>query len=84
MKTIISEYTESEFLKLVTDICQVNTFNEDEHSRLVAHFCDVVEHPDCSDLIYYPDNEMDSTPERIVEIVKIWRKSQGLPLFKAE
>ncbi|WP_394167989.1 bacteriocin immunity protein [Photobacterium piscicola] len=82
MKTTISEYTESEFLKLITDICQVNTSNEQEHSGLVSRFCQLIEHPDGSDLIYYPENEMDGTPERIVEIVKNWRRSQGLPLFK--
>ncbi|HIF9096089.1 TPA: bacteriocin immunity protein [Photobacterium damselae] len=84
MKTTISEYTESEFLKLVTDICKVNVSDEKEHNGLVFHFCQIVEHPDGSDLIYYPDKEIDGTPKRIVEIVKKWRKSQGLPLFKDE
>ncbi|MGF1723123.1 bacteriocin immunity protein [Photobacterium nomapromontoriensis] len=82
MKSTISEHTESEFLKLVTNICQVNVSDEKEHSNLVFHFCQLVEHPDGSDLIYYPEKEEDGTPERIVEIVKAWRESKGLPLFK--
>lgn len=84
MKNTISEYTESEFLKLVTDICKVNVSDEKEHNGLVSHFCQIAEHPYGSDLIYYPEKDADGTPERIVEIVKNWRKSQGLSLFKTE
>ncbi|TOO00601.1 bacteriocin immunity protein, partial [Vibrio parahaemolyticus] len=40
-------------------------------------------HPDGSDLIYYPENSEDGTPENIVRIVKEWRLSQGLPCFKS-
>lgn len=82
MKDRIEEYTEAEFKKLVQDICSVNVASEDEHTQLVRLFCRLTQHPDGSDLIYYPDDEADATPERITEIVKNWRADQGLPRFK--
>ena len=82
MKNQISEYSELKFVKLVTDICEVNTSNEQDHADLVMHFCQITEHPDGSDLIYYPEDPEDATPERITEIVREWRTSQGLPCFK--
>ncbi|ASA58015.1 bacteriocin immunity protein [Vibrio gazogenes] len=78
----IEEYTETEFLKLVQDIISVKAGNEETHTKMVRMFCKLTEHPDGSDLIYYPDDPADATPERIVEIVKQWRASQGLPCFK--
>ncbi|EBD7443387.1 bacteriocin immunity protein, partial [Salmonella enterica] len=29
-----------------------------------------------------PENPGDDEPEKVVKIVKEWRRSQGLPLFK--
>ncbi|WP_422836636.1 bacteriocin immunity protein [Aliivibrio salmonicida] len=42
----------------------------------------LTQHPDGSDLIFYPENLGDDSPERITEIVKEWRESQGLSSFK--
>ena len=32
--------------------------------------------------IFYPNSPEDGKPENILKIVKEWRRSQGLPLFK--
>ncbi|SIO96728.1 bacteriocin immunity protein [Vibrio spartinae] len=82
LKNSINEYFEDEFLQLLQKICKAETSSENELDALVDHFEDITEHPDGSDLIYYPDDPADATPERIVEIVKQWRISQGLPCFK--
>jgi hypothetical protein len=82
LKNSINEYSEDEFLQLLQKICKADATSESELDALVDHFEDITEHPDGSDLIYYPDNPADATPERIVEIVKRWRTSQGLPCFK--
>lgn len=82
MKKSISEYTQSEFLDLLNDICFINGLSEGEHTRCVIHFDKITQHPDGSDLIYYPEDGADDSPEGILETVKKWRKSQGLPLFK--
>lgn len=82
MKENIEDYTEAEFTKLVQDICSVNAKTEEEHTQLVRLFCRLTQHPDGTDLIYYPDDDADSSPERITEIVKSWRVNQGLPGFR--
>ncbi len=82
LKNSINEYSEDEFLQLLQKICKADTSAESELDALVDHFEDITEHPDGSDLIYYPDDTADATPDRIVEIVKQWRTSQGLPCFK--
>ncbi|EMC3731226.1 bacteriocin immunity protein [Vibrio cholerae] len=82
MKDDISDYSQSEFFQLVNRICVVDYATEQEHIDAVLHFEEMTEHPDGSDLIYYPENPEDGTPENIVKIVKEWRLSQGLPCFK--
>lgn len=76
----LSAYSQSEFLQWVQRICLDDT--EQEHIDAVLHFEEVTQHPDGSDLIYYPEKEEDATPENIVRIVKEWRQSQELPCFK--
>ncbi|CAM3623412.1 Colicin-E9 immunity protein [Vibrio aerogenes CECT 7868] len=81
-KQTLEKYTQSEFTDLLRKICKADTNTEEELDLLIEHFEEITEHPDGSDLIYYPDDPADATPERIVEIVKEWRLSQGLPCFK--
>ncbi|EKQ3596540.1 bacteriocin immunity protein [Vibrio parahaemolyticus] len=83
MKDDISDYSQSEFFQLVNRICVVDYATEQEHIDAVFHFEEMTEHPDGSDLIYYPENPEDGAPENIVKIVKEWRLSQGLPCFKS-
>ncbi|HFP0111800.1 TPA: bacteriocin immunity protein, partial [Escherichia coli] len=45
-------------------------------------FIEITQHPSGSDLIFYPKSQGDDKPENILKIVKEWRRSQGLPLFK--
>lgn len=42
------------------------------------------EHPDGSDLIYYPQDDQDDSPEGIVKEVKEWRAKNGKSGFKSE
>ncbi|OOF32636.1 bacteriocin immunity protein [Salinivibrio costicola] len=83
MKNSIVDYTEEDCLKLVEQIFVENVAETDDVlDELLEHFELITEHPDGSDLIYYPEKEEDATPENIVRIVKEWRQSQGLPCFK--
>ncbi|UQS87600.1 bacteriocin immunity protein [Pseudomonas chlororaphis] len=79
----ISDYTEQEFLQFLTDICEVNCQNEEDHSVLVRHFRKISEHPKGSDLIFYPADDADDSPEGILKTVKEWRRANGLPGFKS-
>lgn len=83
LKDAISSYTEVEFINLINEIIEAKG-TDDYQDELLEHFCKISQHPDGSDLIYYPETDEDGTPERIVEIVKNWRESQGLSSFKTK
>ena len=82
-KTTITEYTEAEFLALVTRICDADYDTEQAHTDAVILFKKLTEHPDGSDLIYYPKQGQDDSPEGIVKLVKDWRFASGKPGFKS-
>ncbi|POX30565.1 bacteriocin immunity protein [Serratia marcescens] len=82
-KSTISEYTETEFLNFVREICNVSDYKtENDHTIAVLKFENLTEHPDGSDLIYYPKDGQDDSPEGIVKEVKEWRAKNGKPGFK--
>lgn len=82
LKNQFSDYTESEFLDLLTDIVESNG-SEEYQDQLLEHFIQITEHPLGSDLIYYPENPAEATPDRILETVEEWRSRNGLPGFKS-
>ncbi|EKP3243759.1 bacteriocin immunity protein [Escherichia coli] len=82
IKNSISDYTEAEFLQLVTAIYNADTASEEEQVKLVSEFERLTEHPDGSDLIYYPRNDREDSPEGIVKEIKEWRAANGKPGFK--
>ncbi|GKX63424.1 colicin immunity protein E2 [Pragia fontium] len=81
LRSRLNEYTEAEFLELINALCN-DLGTEQQQNLWLEHFIEVTNHPDGSDLIYYPVYEEDGTPQRIIEIVKQWRSSQGLASFK--
>lgn len=83
-KINITEYTEAEFLALVTKICDADFDTEQKHTEAVLLFKKITEHPDGSDLIFYPKPGLDDSPEGIVKTVKEWRAANGKPGFKPE
>lgn len=82
LKNNITDYTESEFLKLLTIICNADTASEEEQIKFVTHFEKVTEHPSGSDLIYYPEDGADDSPVGILKTIKEWRAKNGKPSFK--
>ncbi|AVX93397.1 bacteriocin immunity protein [Pseudomonas psychrophila] len=83
MNTKFSEYTESEFVALLQRIIG-HDGSESEVDQLVFHFEEISEHPDGSDLIFYPKEGADESAEGITQTVKAWRAARGLPGFKVE
>ncbi|WP_369071618.1 bacteriocin immunity protein [Klebsiella quasipneumoniae] len=79
---IIAEYTEAEFLAFVKKIRDADYDTESKHTDAVLLFKKLTEHPDGSDLIYYPKPGQDDSPEGIVKEVKDWRAKNGKPGFK--
>lgn len=78
----LSDYSEREFLDLVRKICRAEGLTEEDDNRLVREFRRLAEHPLGSDLIFYPDDGKDDSPEGIVKEVKEWRQANGKPGFK--
>ena len=86
----IEEYTESEFIELLEELRDRTRKDQSLKGKqlekyiddIVDHFIKVTEHPAMGDLIFYPENPGDDEPENIVKIVREWRRSQSLPLFK--
>ncbi len=90
LKYKIYFYTEGEFLEMLGeftnptgDNAQLKGEELDKYwDDLEEHLTRGTQHPLMSDLIYYPAKKGDDEPENILKIVKEWRRSQGLPLFK--
>ncbi|MBP5948576.1 MULTISPECIES: bacteriocin immunity protein [Pseudomonas] len=80
-KQSFSDYTEQEFIDLLERIIG-NDESEEDESRLVFHFNSICEHPEGSDLIFYPQEDADDSAEGITETVKKWRAANGLSGFK--
>ncbi|MCR4457382.1 MULTISPECIES: bacteriocin immunity protein [unclassified Pseudescherichia] len=81
LKNSLSDYTESEFAKLISAIINCEGDEKTQDANL-EHFISVTEHPAGSDLIYYPEGNNDGTPEAILKEVKEWRVANGKPEFK--
>ena len=69
MKTI-SDYTESDFLEFVSRLFNVENTTEAEDIKNLLEFKRLTEHPDGSDLIYYPREGREDSPEGVVQEVK--------------
>ena len=82
LKKNIGDYTELEFLELIKKICRADGITEEDDNKLVREFERLAEHPDGSDLIYYPNDGDDDSPAGILKTVKEWRAKNGKPGFK--
>ncbi|WP_174848099.1 bacteriocin immunity protein [Yersinia artesiana] len=63
----ISDYTESEFLELVRKLFNVEDASEEEDIQNLLEFERLCEHPDGTDIIFYPNSNQENTPERLVK-----------------
>ncbi|EBL7065654.1 bacteriocin immunity protein [Salmonella enterica] len=89
-KENIADYTENEFIEFLREFRKATRKNQSLKGKkleiyidgLVDHFINITEHPAQGDLIFYPESVEARKPENILKIVKEWRRSQGLPLFK--
>lgn len=79
----IEDITELDFLELVKKICKGDYKTQHQHGKAILEFKRLSEHPDGSDLIYYPKTLADDSPEGIVNTIKKWRAENGKPGFKS-
>ncbi|OCT22549.1 bacteriocin immunity protein [Pseudomonas putida] len=83
----LEELTEAEFLELIREFFENRTtLRGDAFGRylddLLFRFKEITENPLGSDLIYYPGEGADDSPEGVLERVKQWRAANGKPGFK--
>ena len=79
----ISDYTEIEFLVFVKKLFNVQNTTEEEDVKNIIEFTRLCEHPSGTDLIYYPDDSREDSPEGVFKEIKEWRAKNGKPGFKA-
>ena len=90
LKDNITEYTEAEFFKILCEFTpekiEQRTVSSDEMEAYLDKLLDklivITGTGYVSDFIYYPESSDADCPEGVLNEVKKWRKSQGLPLFK--
>ncbi|WP_236192238.1 bacteriocin immunity protein [Pseudomonas glycinae] len=81
MNKLISEISESDFLKFVTRVYNDDFDTEEEHVDAILEFKFLSEHPSGSDLIFYPEPGKGG-PAAVVAEVKAWRAANGKSGFK--
>ncbi|WP_095156406.1 bacteriocin immunity protein [Pseudomonas sp. Irchel 3E13] len=87
LKPRIEDYTEAEFLAFVTLFFRNDSPLEGNaygawKGRLLDHFEAITEHPSGSDVVYYPPEGSEDSPEGVVKSVKEWRAANNKPGFK--
>lgn len=79
-KSDLADYTEQEFKALIDAIDDAGT--EEDRGELVEQFNKIVPHPAGSDLLFYPEDGIDDSPDGVVQTIKDYCLSKGLPGFK--
>lgn len=80
-KEKLDQFSKTEFLNFVRAISQVQTKNDDELDSWVRHFDKVSLHPAGRDLIFWPEEGADSSPEGIVSEIERHCRETNLPCF---
>lgn len=80
LKSNLADYTKYEFKALIGAIDDAET--EEYRGKLVEHFNKIVPHPAGSDLLFYPEDGADDSPEGVVQTIEDYCASKGLPGFK--
>lgn len=83
-KKMLQDYTEEEFTDFVEKLCVDDFASEKELISALMKFKKITEHPSGSDLIFYPEDDQDNSPENIVSIIKEWRQANNKPGFKSD
>ncbi|WP_426817958.1 bacteriocin immunity protein [Winslowiella sp. 2C04] len=78
-KKKLTDYTENEFLDFVSKLFDIDNTTEAEDIKNILAFKRLTEHPDGSNLIYYPSED---SPEGVVQEVKEWLQANGKQGFK--
>ncbi|MCS4313234.1 hypothetical protein M2397_003542 [Pseudomonas sp. BIGb0381] len=78
----IPEYSESEFLSLINSLVDHSLKTEKDRDAVIQAIVGAAEHPDGTDIIFYPPEGAEDTPVGILKRIKEWRAANGKPGFK--
>ncbi|MCY1390966.1 Colicin-E2 immunity protein [compost metagenome] len=88
LKRRLEDYTELEFLLFLYEIfsnpqgLEGDDLN-DYMDKLIEQFEDITEHPGKSDVLFYPKEGQEDSPEGVLKEIKEWRAQNGKPGFKS-
>lgn len=86
-KSKLEEYTEDEFTALVNELFigpEGVSENEEEQYliNLALYIEKITEHPEKTDLLFYPPADREDSAKGVVKEIKAWRARSGKPGFK--
>jgi hypothetical protein len=84
LKNKLEDYTESEYKALIQRLFEGNYSSEAELDEIVETIVNTSEHPSRSDVLYFPEEGVEDSPEGVLNTIKTWRAANGKPDFKTE
>lgn len=81
-KQSVTEFTKDEFKDFIEYVTQFQGRTEEEDAAILVRFNALCPHPSKSDLIYWPAEGADDSPEGIVAEIERYCRENGLPGFK--
>jgi hypothetical protein len=84
IKNKFEEYTESEFASLLNRLAEGDYTSEKEHDAIIENIVSTSEWPTGSDVLYYPAEGVEDSPEGVLKAIKTWRAENNKPGFKPE
>lgn len=71
----ISDYTEAEFFSLISELFNRSFSSEKERDVVVYAIVNAAQHPDGTDIIFYPKEDEEDSPEGVLK-----ESRSGVPL----
>ena len=84
LKNTLEEYNESEYTTLIQRLFNGEYSSEAELDEIVENIVNTSEHPNGSDILYYPEPGVEDSPAGVLKAIKQWRAANGKPGFKIE
>ncbi|MBV6827298.1 bacteriocin immunity protein [Pseudomonas sp. PD9R] len=78
------QYTETEFLAIINRLFVGDYSSEEELDVLVHQIVDTSEHPNGTDILFYPEQGVENSAMGILNSIKEWRQANSKPGFKPE
>ena len=83
-KNKLEEYTESEYKKLIQRLFDGDYSSEGELDDIIEIIVKTSEHPDGSEILYFPEESIEDSTDGVLSVIKQWRAANGKPSFKIE